>query len=237
MKNMNRKRALLLSSSVILLCMAIIVGMTWALFTDTKTVETHLQAGNLEITLKRVALTKTVLGADGYLEFDKVIQTTTDAPVDFTNTTTFNHRKNIFNIADDEVIVPGSKYTATMRVENHSSVAFGYWIEIVCEDPMAAGALAEQILVTVNNGTATKIGEGLKVGGPENWVGMLATNKNTDVADENNSDTFTVTIEFKDNSYTYNPTTGKLESTNDNAQDLTLNFDLVVHAVQLTSEQ
>ena len=52
MKSTNRKRALLVSASVILLCMTIIVGMTWALFTDTATVENHLQAGDLNITLE-----------------------------------------------------------------------------------------------------------------------------------------------------------------------------------------
>ena len=56
MKSTNRKRALLVSASVILLCMTIIVGMTWALFTDTQKVNNHLQAGDLSITLKRIPL-------------------------------------------------------------------------------------------------------------------------------------------------------------------------------------
>lgn len=238
-KNMSRKRALAISSTVVLLCMSIIVGMTWALFTDTQSITTHLQAGDLDITLKRVALTKTMLTNEGYLVKDKVIQSETNDPVDFTNTTTFNVNKNVFNIGEGEVLVPGSKYTATMRIENHSSVAFGYWIEIVCEDPAAAGQLAEQILVTVNNGQATKVGDGLLVGGPESdkLVGKLATNKNPEVVTDDNSDTFTVTIEFKDESFTYNPATGKLDSVNDDAQGRSLSFDLVVYAVQLTDGQ
>ena len=56
MKSTHRKRTLLVSSAVIMLCMTIIVGMTWALFTDTQTVHNHLQAGDLKITLKRTEL-------------------------------------------------------------------------------------------------------------------------------------------------------------------------------------
>ena len=237
MRNMNRKRALAISCSVILLCTAIIAGMTWALFTDTQKVPTHLQAGSLDVTLKRIALTKTVVDSNGYLDFDKAIQTETDDPVDFSNTQAFSNDKNIFDIVKDEVVVPGSKYSATMRIENHSSVAFGYWIEIICEDPDSAGALAEQILVTVNNGDETQIGEGLKVGSPTNFVGKLTTNKNPDIAEDANSDTFTVTISFKDESFTIDPITGELSSVNDQAQGKTLKFDVVVHAVQLTKEQ
>ncbi len=234
---MNRKRALAISCSVILLCAAIIVGMTWALFTDTKTVQTHLQAGTLDITLKRVGLTKTVLTTDGYLDQNKVIQSSTDEPVDFTNTSTFSPGKNVFGIKEDEVIVPGSKYTATMRIENHSSVAYGYWIEIVCSDPDLAGALATQVIVTVNNGTGKQVGQGLKVGDDQHFVGTLDSNKNPNVADDANSDIFTVTIEFIDESYEYNPVTGELISKNDLAQGKTLKFDLVVHAIQLTNKQ
>jgi predicted ribosomally synthesized peptide with SipW-like signal peptide len=52
---------LLVSAAVILLCMTIVVGMTWALFTDTKGVANHLRAGDLSITLKRTELTKKML--------------------------------------------------------------------------------------------------------------------------------------------------------------------------------
>ena len=69
MKSTNRKRALLVSASVILLCMTIIVGMTWALFTDTQKVTNHLQAGDLSITLKRAhdVITLAVLKEKGLI--------------------------------------------------------------------------------------------------------------------------------------------------------------------------
>lgn len=85
MRSTNRKRSLLVSGSVILLCLSIIVGMTWALFTDTQTVTNHLQAGDLDITLERIALSKTTLTPKGYL--NTTDYTGSDAYEDFTNTT------------------------------------------------------------------------------------------------------------------------------------------------------
>ena len=68
MKNTNRKRTLLISGAIILLCMIIIVSTSWALFTDRKAVTTHLRAGDLEITLERIGLSKSILNEKGYLE-------------------------------------------------------------------------------------------------------------------------------------------------------------------------
>ena len=237
MKNINHKRVLVISCSVILLCMAVVIGATWALFSDTEAVQTHLQAGTLDITLQRVELTKTVIDSLGYLETDKVIQKPTDPTVDFTDTTTFTSDKNVFDIQEGEVIVPGSKYTATLRIENHGSVACGYWIEIVCSDPELAGALADQVIVSVNDGDGQKIGEGLAVGSDQSFIAVLDANKDQSPVSDRNSDTFTVTIEFVDELYGYDPITGELASENDAAQGKSLEFDLVVHAVQVTGKQ
>ena len=75
MESTNRKRALLVSGSVILLCMTIIVGMTWALFTDTRTLTNHLKAGDL-------------MRASGYAEDylrGKFLKVTKTSPVKFLN--------------------------------------------------------------------------------------------------------------------------------------------------------
>ena len=74
MRSTNRKRTLMISASVILLCMAVIMGMTWALFTDTQKIDNHLQAGDLDVTLKRIGLKKTTLTSTGYLDEDKVVR-------------------------------------------------------------------------------------------------------------------------------------------------------------------
>ena len=168
MKSTNRKRALLVSASIILLCMTIIVGMTWALFTDTKNVSNHLQAGDLSITLKRTELTKTTLNTSGKLvtsDPDKTV-------VNFSNSTD----KNVFGIVDGEKVVPGTKYVAKMKIENHSDVAFGYWIEIVCTDKTNGADLAKQLKVTVNTGSDASafVNDGLTVkGAGGGYVGEL----------------------------------------------------------------
>ena len=214
MKSTNRKRALLVSASVILLCMTIIVGMTWALFTDTQKVTNHLQAGDLSITLKRTELTKTTLNNDGKL--------VTSAP----DTTTKNFSnptdENVFGIVNGEKIVPGTKYVAKMQIENNSDVAFGYWIEIVCTDKTNGADLAKQLKVTVNTGSdaSASVNDGLTVGSSSNYVGELIIGAKAE---------FTVTVEFLDSFVAANNI-----DHNNLAQGENLSFDLVVHAVQAT---
>ena len=214
MKSTNRKRALLVSASVILLCMTIIVGMTWALFTDTQKVTNHLQAGDLSITLKRTELTKTTLNAQGKLVTSDPDTTTKN----FSNPTD----ENVFGIVEGEKIVPGTKYVAKMQVENHSDVAFGYWIEIVCTDKTNGADIAKQLKVTVNTGTdaSASVNDGLTVGSSSNYVGELIIGATAE---------FTVTVEFLDSFVAENNI-----DHNDLAQGENLSFDLVVHAVQAT---
>lgn len=232
MRGTNRKRILLVSGAVILLCLTVVVGMTFALFTDDNLVNNHLVAGDLEITLWRTDLVKWDLDEKGYIS-ENVVQdsTKTDdpahAPVNFTNTTT----RNIFDIDLDadgngDRIVPGCKYEATMLMENNSDVAFGYWIEVKCRNTDSGENLAKQLKVTVNTGTDNHafLGDGLVVKGENsNYIGVLAVDEDT---------TFTVTVEFLDS---YVPENGLESDANDAAQAESLEFDLVVYAVQVTS--
>ena len=218
MKRTNIQRTLLVSSSIILLCMTIIAGMTWALFTDTQTVSNHLQAGDIKITLKRTELTKTTLDAQG-----KLVTSAPDTdPLTFSNPTT----ENVFGILENEKIVPGTKYVAKMQLENHSDVAFGYWIEIVCTDKTAGEDLAKQLKVTVNTGTDAEspVNDGLKIGSDKNFVDVLEVEENG---------TFTVAVEFVDEGYSF--VDGVLTSKNDAAKTENLTFDLVVYAIQATN--
>lgn len=239
MRGTNRKRALLVSGSVILLCMTIIVGMTWALFTDTETVFNHLVAGDLQITLKRVELTKTTLDEHGFL-----VTSNPDASViDFSDPA--NGDKNVFGLKTDgngsvtEKIVPGSKFVAKMQIENNSDVAFGYWVKIVCKDQSATKELAKQLKVKVytdkngdgiidtsSEGDESTIANGLTVGDHlnSNYIGVLG------IGDVEN---FIVSVEFNDLGYDYD-TNGVLTSGNDEAQGKATEFDLVVYAIQVT---
>ena len=107
MRGINKKRALLVSSAVILLCVAIIAGMTYGLFTDTILIDHHLKGGELNITLKRTKLeTHTLDDATGYLT-DAV----SNEVVDFSGATT----RNVFDFDDNTRIVPCAYYTALYK--------------------------------------------------------------------------------------------------------------------------
>ena len=204
MRSRNRKRALLISGSVILLCLTVIVGMTAALFTDDEVVNNHLRAGDLEITLVRTKLISTYLTERGFLD------TITDVQIkDFTNDTS----ENVFDL-NGAVIVPKSKYIAEMQISNESDVAFEYWVEIVYTGS-ADVELAEQISVTVNTEESKRLNQGLMVGSESDPIDVLAVGE---------AGKFTVTVEFLDLD----------NSVNNMAQGESVTFDLIVHAVQYT---
>ncbi len=218
MRGTNRMRSLIVSGAVVLLSLTILIGTTWALFTDTQTVTNHLRAGDLKITLKRTELLKTTLNVDGYLvtpdEPDKTVE-------DFTNPTD----ENVFAIGENEMIVPGTKYVAKMQIENHSDVAFGYWIQIACKDKTNGEDLAKQLKVTVttDRDASAMVNQGLLVGNQNSYIDEIAIGK---------AGTFTVTVEFLDSFIKEN---GLGYNDNDLAQEEDLTFDLIVHAVQVTT--
>lgn len=209
MRNTNRKRSLLISGSVILLCISAIVGMTYALFSDTAQVTHILQAGDLDITLVRTNLvTKSLDNTTGFLT-----DAENDEIVDFSNSTT----RNVFDFDGNTRIVPGCEYTAAMQVSNNSDVAFAYWVGIVCADAEdeQKNALAEQLKVTVTTDTENDafLSEGLVVGSSAQPIGILAKGA---------SGEFTIKVEFLD------------LAENNAAKNQDLEFDLVVYAVQVT---
>ncbi len=207
---------MLLSGAIILLCFAIVIGMTFALFSDTDSVYNHLQAGTLSVTLKRTGLDKTfyVGGRDLKHEVNETV-------IDFTDKTTLD--RNIFDILANEKIVPGCKYVATMQVENHSDAPFGYWIAVKCSDETKDSSLAKQLWVTVESGD-TKVedfvGNSLTVGDEgRGCIGYVAIG---------GASSFTVTVEFLDSA----DSDTEVDS-NDLAQSESILFDLVVYAVQV----
>lgn len=212
-----RIKTLLLSCLSLVLCAMLVVAGSFALFTDTAKVATHLKAGTLNASLDRIALTTTKLNADGYLATVNE-QTVQDAAVPFTDNTT----ENVFGLDADEVIVPCTVLEATMRISNDSDVAFTYWLEITAD---GSSELANQLKVTVTpqGGTATTqyLSQGLQIGSDTVAVGTVECGK---------SQTFTVKLEFENIAQ---PTT---ERDNDKAQGLNAGFDLVVHATQAVSE-
>ena len=208
MRSKNRKRVLLVSGAIILLCMTIIAGMTFALFTDSKRVKNHLQAGDLEVTLTRTYLEYSVLNPQGKLAVTKV-----EEDLNFTNST----NQNVFGVDAKNIrIVPGSYFKADLRVDNIGNVAFTYDVGIQLVG--VANALSEQLQVTITraDGTSvtkmlTELANGLTITGGELLVGT-------------GSQTFTVEVRFIDDT-----------AVNNAAQAELVEFDLVVSAVQSTT--
>lgn len=170
---LKRNRILLLSSSIVMLCLCLIVGATYALFTESATGSTvHLQAGTLDATLHRHYAAYSKLNDDGTLE--TVTASATDT--DFTLATP----ENFFGIGNNTlVMVPTSKAQAAFTLGNNGTTAFEYTITVASRTDTPNGNdnslnadeknVAKQISVIIydcveNNGTYTKgtqkLGEG-----------------------------------------------------------------------------
>lgn len=205
---MKSKRALILSGIALLLCVTLMAAGSYALFSDTVTGSAHLQAGTLDITMKRTSLvTNTLDSTTGYMTENR---NTTPALAE--------NLDNLFDLTESTRIAPGSSFTATLSIENNSDVAFTYWAEIVNSENSNSN-LSEQLKVTVTVGDNTYEGtlsDGrITVGSASAPIGEMAKGQA--------AQSFTVTVEF----LTLN--------TNDLAQNETVDFDLVVYAVQKTA--
>ena len=219
------KRALLISSAVILLCMLLIGTITVVMFSDTQRVKNHLKAGDMNITLMRTNLTSYSLSQETGMLIEKPANTEI---VNFSGST----ERNVFDIKKGVTpIVPGSWYEATMQIANdtegaRSDVAFTYWLEIkldlseLTEAEIKSLVLDEQLKITVTTKEGTPeaatvsqtLDQGWMIGNEETPIGKL---------DVGESENFKVKMEFLDH--------GKA---NNSAMAQRLSFDLIVHAVQ-----
>ena len=209
-----KRRSLVMSVLMMVLSLALVASGTYALFSDQVKMTHHLQAGELDITLVRTNLTTKALDpVTGYMKSSSK----DDVPEkDFSNP----NGENVFGITDKTLIVPLSSYAATMKITNNSDVAFGYWLEIVFDDTVDL-TLAEQLKITVTTVDESKsiskmlnTSAGL-IGAEADPVGVLA---------KGGSALFTVTVEFCDLDH----------SVNNNAKGTNFDFDIIVHAVQVT---
>ena len=216
-----KKRSVLMSIMTLVLCLSLIAGGTYALFSDQVTLTNHLEAGTLDITLTRTNLVTTSLNADtGFL-----VKTENPEDIDFSKPADPNDpnakNKNVFDITEGVIIVPGCQYSAEMQIANNSDVAFGYWLEIVFDDTVDL-TLASQLKITVTTVDQQKSISGLLsesaglIGEEDSPIGVLA---------KTGSALFTITVEFCDLDH----------SVNNNAMAKSFDFDVVVHAVQITT--
>ena len=214
---MKRKRILLVSGSIILVCLVIVAGVIYSLFTDQYTVGNHLVAGELDITLQRTHLEYCTLNADGKLA---VVENKT--LVDFSNKT----ENNVFGMNTRDIkITPGSYFQATLRILNDNSgnalhfsnVPFEYSVKVVFIKGGQNLAKQMQITITDNDGKSTTMMLSDLTDGQSFAVGTLEPG--------DGGHEFTVKVEFLDD-------VDYKELDNDRAQGESIVFDLVVTAVQ-----
>ena len=210
-------RTLLSAAMLSMAGAGLLVGGTYALFTDSVSIGNHLEAGNLNISLLRTSYSKTTLDSDGYLS------TITDSTeVDFSEET----EENIFALEEDEYVVPGSSFLANLKLVNgkkngdnyvSSSVAFSYNVKIVVSEDSNSDFIS-QLTVTVKKGEEEVANKKLSEFGTDAILSGKMT-KNDASAE------FSVKVAFDD----LDP------EKNNKAQDKKASFDLKVEAIQLTS--
>ena len=213
---MKGKKLLLLSGLVILVYLSLMVGMTYALFTDSVSVKQHLQAGTLDVKLSRTNLKYCILNKDGYLEENEI-----GDDEDFTAL----NDENIFGIAKDSLIAPGSFFEAELKLTNNGNVAFNY--NVLMKLNTEANDLAKQLKVTITHAdgkTTTAMMSELT-----NGIGI----ETGEMAKDATSNTFKVRVEFV-NDFDYNQTIEEDYINNNNAQSKSIIFDLIVIATQAT---
>lgn len=197
---------LLASSIIILLCVTMLVAGTYALWSDSVSVDNHLTAGSLKVKLERTNLNKTLLdNQTGYL-----VTSTVDTVVDFTDSNTQDD--NVFDVSEGEKVVPGTSYEATMKIKNNGDVAFEY--DVIIKLTSVNNALANQLKVYI---------DGVDKGYLSEFVqnGQAVIDSQT-MAKNDNAKVFVVKVVFEH------------LATNNEAQNQEVKFDLLVNAVQVT---
>lgn len=191
---------------LILLCLGPVIGITYGLFEETVSTRNHLVSGSLDATLVRKRLVSLNADADGYLK--SVVD---DNLKDFSHDT----GDNIFGVDETMLVVPGSSFTAEMRITNNGNVAFYYYVEVFFNSTISDASFASMLKLSVVSEKGIKreilIKDGLTLGKDDSGIGLVPVGA---------SENFTVKLEFLD------------DENNNNAQNKFVVFDLRVHLVQ-----
>ena len=150
-----KKKVLLSSIATIALCLCLIAGSTFALFTDSETFDISVTSGDLEISAKaEINSVYSALGTTGAAEDEFLIdenkknyihdpQTLVNGKYLFAN-----GGEAAFDGANLEIsrITPGDRVDVDIVVDNTSNIAIVYRYKIVAND----AGLAEAMVVTVD---------------------------------------------------------------------------------------
>ncbi len=205
------KRIRTLALSMIVLCISctIVVGGTFALFSDTDTVSNHLSAGSLDIALDRTEYREYVLAKDGTMTLSAPNTDRIDYATD---------EKVLFNMVS---AVPSSWYQATLEIANEGNTAYDYSVRVLWNTDGKATSeqitFAQQIRITITSD---------KIDNAEHTVSfMLSECANNTVSlgymlKGADPESFTIKAEFVD------------DENNNAAMRVTLDFDVQVLATQ-----
>ena len=215
-----KKRILLTASASILLCLTVMIGVTYSLFSDSTTVKNHLTAGDLEADLWRTNLEYSSLDAEGILQ-----KNTVDEDLDMSNTKLTE--ANAFGLdTEDVIIIPGSYIKADMEIRNTGNVAFNYVVKLIFTgDTTKANHFAEQLHITITypDGKTSEITSLDKFTADGNYYVIMHGGLTVSTVEgAYSSDAFSIRIDFIDN------------ENNNLSQAATASFDLIVESVQMT---
>ena len=218
-QNTSKKRPIILALSVIVLCVTLMVGGTYSLFSDSASFRTHLQAGTLDVTLTRTAYAYSVINSSTG-EGTIITASKTDDYTDSADLT------NAFELPENAVIAPTNTLSATFEIKNNGNVAFTYTVKLIVIDPVSGAELADTELL--------KLHEQLKLTLTDTSNNKQYANPlyNLTITDPNfvangATRTFKVDVEFLN-----------LENAvNNTAMTQRVAFDLVVEAIQATEAQ
>jgi len=210
---LRKTKILLFSCAAILLCICVVVGILYTLFTDSVRVSSHINSRNLDAVLKRTYLSYRVPDSDGilseHINYDIV---------DFSHST--QAENNIFGLGQDVAIVPGSWYESCMSVSNEGSVAFVYDVNFDLNQETSSSPLADQLLLTVSKPDGTKLIERKPLSSIDTSSPLLSGRIFPDSAPQE----FIVRVDFN------------ASEDNNSAQNQNVYFDLSVDAVQDTKK-
>lgn len=222
-----KKISLIIAITSLIVCVAVVVGVTYALFSEKIIVKNHLEVGKFKAQLVRTNLTYTKLDDNG-----RIVTVTVEDDKDFTEATT----EGIFGEAIQNLkIVPGTYFEADLELTNQGDVAFDYYVTL----DLIAGydsemnesvfnALAEQMLVTItypDNSTSTCYLSDCKDGQTFDILNGIAydvTNGRNMTTADGEIEAFTVKVEFLDLD----------EELNNLTKGQSVEFDITVRAVQ-----
>ena len=204
-----KRNKLLVSLVVICLFASLSIYGTYALFTQTVTVNNHIVSGNLDVGLNRISYQEHVIDETTGKMVDKEL-----------NTEVIDLKQDGSALFDIKDAVPTSFYEATIQIINNGSVAIDYSAEIIFDQNSLTEQekeLANQIEIIISNETVSKTFKLIDCA--SNKVDLDTLLKDNDPLTLD-AQTFKVRATFID------------DLNNNKAQSISVKFDLKVSAIQ-----